>query len=63
TLAEGIEEEAQVTALLEDGCKQGQGYLMSRPLTAEDLRSFVESRMPSRGGKVLAPIGAGSRAG
>jgi diguanylate cyclase (GGDEF)-like protein len=43
TLAEGIEEPAQLTTLRREGCDLGQGYLFSRPLEAEDLEAFLES--------------------
>lgn len=35
TVAEGIEQEAQMQALIDLGCKYGQGYLFSRPLAPE----------------------------
>jgi diguanylate cyclase (GGDEF)-like protein len=38
TLAEGIETEAQAAWLLENGCRLGQGYLMARPASFEELR-------------------------
>ncbi len=43
TVAEGIEEEAQMQALIELGCNYGQGYLFSRPLTPQVLtQTFFE---------------------
>jgi diguanylate cyclase (GGDEF)-like protein/PAS domain S-box-containing protein len=36
-LAEGIETEAQFQFLLKNGCNQGQGYLMSRPVPHQDF--------------------------
>ncbi len=47
TTAEGIETEDQLTSLAAEGCTQGQGYLFSRPLTAEDARSFIEKHCPA----------------
>jgi len=35
TVAEGIEQEAQMQALIDLGCQYGQGYLFSRPLAPE----------------------------
>lgn len=35
TIAEGIEHQEQITALLAMGCTQGQGYYFDRPLAAE----------------------------
>jgi EAL domain-containing protein (putative c-di-GMP-specific phosphodiesterase class I) len=37
TLAEGIETEAQATWLLDHGCRLGQGYLISKPHSYDDL--------------------------
>lgn len=37
TIAEGIESQAQSSALLAMGCAHGQGYLFDRPLTAEQF--------------------------
>ncbi len=37
TVAEGIETEQQYLALLEMGCKLGQGYGIARPMPADDL--------------------------
>ena len=37
TLAEGIETEAQVRWLIEQGCRFGQGYLLGRPAPFADL--------------------------
>ncbi len=36
-VAEGIETPRQLEALREMGCRQGQGYLLSRPKSAEDV--------------------------
>ncbi len=40
-VAEGIETAAQRHILLEAGCTQGQGFLMSRPLLIEELTEFM----------------------
>ena len=37
SVAEGIENPAQLSVLRSLGCDLGQGYLLSRPLEAEDL--------------------------
>lgn len=42
TTAEGIETEDQLASVASEGCKLGQGYLFSRPLTAEDAVVFIE---------------------
>jgi diguanylate cyclase (GGDEF)-like protein len=41
TVAEGIEEAAQLKHLRDDGCLHGQGYLFARPLDPDDLRSYL----------------------
>ncbi|WP_375480683.1 putative bifunctional diguanylate cyclase/phosphodiesterase [uncultured Jatrophihabitans sp.] len=41
TLAEGIEEPAQRTALIQLGCDSAQGYLLSKPLTPQDARALA----------------------
>jgi EAL domain-containing protein (putative c-di-GMP-specific phosphodiesterase class I)/GGDEF domain-containing protein len=42
--AEGIESEAVLTWLMEQGCDVGQGYFMSRPLSAAAFRQWAEER-------------------
>jgi EAL domain-containing protein (putative c-di-GMP-specific phosphodiesterase class I) len=39
--AEGIENDAQLAFLLQRRCHQGQGYLFSRPLTAQKATAFL----------------------
>ena len=41
TVAEGIERAGQADTLLAMRCDLGQGYLWSRPVTAEALRELV----------------------
>ncbi|EXJ09878.1 EAL domain-containing protein [Nitrincola nitratireducens] len=41
-IAEGIETEAQLNALKAQGCHQGQGYWFSKPLTIDDLLTWLE---------------------
>lgn len=41
-VAEGIETEEQLDFLLEVGCPQGQGFLVARPMSARDLRDWLE---------------------
>ncbi len=41
-VAEGIETEGQLRALVELGCARGQGYLFGRPLTAEAATAVLE---------------------
>jgi len=46
TTAEGIETESQYDSVVLRGCSEGQGYLFSRPLTAEDARAAISSKLP-----------------
>ena len=39
-VAEGIESDAQFEALRRQGCRYGQGYLVSKPLPADDFVAF-----------------------
>lgn len=43
TIAEGIEKEEQALFLKNLGCEQGQGYLYSRPLSAEKFEDFLKA--------------------
>jgi diguanylate cyclase (GGDEF)-like protein len=42
TIAEGIEDQAQLSRLREERCDVGQGFLFARPMTADRCRDFVE---------------------
>jgi diguanylate cyclase (GGDEF)-like protein len=41
TLAEGVEEPAQLAVLRQEGCRQIQGYLLSRPIVGGDVAPFI----------------------
>ncbi|HTD49993.1 MAG TPA: EAL domain-containing protein, partial [Acidimicrobiia bacterium] len=43
-VAEGIETAHDATALQAIGCATGQGYLFSRPLTAEAFTAWLDDR-------------------
>ena len=45
TVAEGIEEEGQLSHLRQDECLHGQGYLFARPLEPAQLRAYLEESM------------------
>lgn len=47
TVAEGIETAAQAAVVRELGCDKGQGYLFSRPLTADALAGWLVEHLPS----------------
>ncbi|MEM9709276.1 MAG: EAL domain-containing protein [Pseudomonadota bacterium] len=60
SVAEGIETEAQLAWLVENGCDQGQGFLMSKPLPAAELikaLAGVEATAASAMGKTKEPTG------
>ncbi len=46
TVAEGVEEEEQLEFLVDEGCDLIQGFLISRPIPAEEIGPFLESRAP-----------------
>ena len=48
TVAEGIEDAVQLTALQEMGCDLAQGYHLSRPLPAEQAGEALEQGLPIR---------------
>jgi diguanylate cyclase (GGDEF)-like protein/PAS domain S-box-containing protein len=54
-VAEGIEEPAQLQYLRTVGCDIGQGYLFSRPLRPEDIKTFVTENQRSRPLRVATP--------
>lgn len=41
--AEGVEMEAQLIRLREEGCDEGQGYLFSRPVCAEEFETLIKA--------------------
>ena len=43
TTAEGVETDAQETMVRNDGCTDMQGYLVSRPVPAEDVSELIRS--------------------
>lgn len=47
-VAEGVETEAQVDFLRGYGCDQMQGYLLSRPLSADKLEQWLRARIQSQ---------------
>jgi EAL domain-containing protein (putative c-di-GMP-specific phosphodiesterase class I) len=49
-IAEGVETPAQRARLLECGCDQFQGFLFSRPVSAQALGELVDS------GQLLGPV-------
>ena len=47
SIAEGVEQEAQVEALLAMGCEIGQGYALGRPAPADQIRETLELGTPT----------------
>lgn len=41
TVAEGIENKAQMDFLVREGCELGQGYFFSRPLPLDGIRAYI----------------------
>jgi diguanylate cyclase (GGDEF)-like protein len=50
TVAEGVESEDQFDCLRTEGCDQIQGYLISRPMPAEQVSTFLAEDSGSRAG-------------
>ena len=42
TIAEGIEQEAQLTALRQLGCDRGQGFLLAEPMNLPELSAYYD---------------------
>ena len=59
TTAEGVETEEQFASVLERGCTEVQGYLFSRPLTAEDAKTFLMKGAGDRAAALANAGGAG----
>ncbi len=51
-VAEGIETEQTWQMLAQAGCDQGQGYLMSKPLPADQLTAWARQRAAAAGAQV-----------
>ena len=48
-VAEGIETDEQREQLLEMGCDFGQGFLFARPLSSQQVLSFLETEVTHPG--------------
>ncbi|QEE42973.1 MULTISPECIES: EAL domain-containing protein [unclassified Methylobacterium] len=46
TVAEGVETPEQMQRIRDEGCTDVQGYLISRPIPADDLLQFIASYQP-----------------
>ncbi len=47
-IAEGIETEAQAARLAALGCENGQGWLLGRPMPAEQARALIATELPAQ---------------
>ena len=45
TLAEGIEQQHQLSTLRNEDCDSGQGFLFARPLDAAEMGAFLEGSL------------------
>jgi EAL domain-containing protein (putative c-di-GMP-specific phosphodiesterase class I) len=61
TIAEGIENEAQLRFLISEGCRCGQGFLLSPPMEAHAARSFLDQRAGPANGTAAALTAQPSR--
>ena len=52
TLAEGVEVNEQLEVLKQEGCKNFQGYLFSKPLSANEVFDLFEQQPNSRGRRI-----------
>jgi len=52
-VAEGVEEEAQMSMLQDMGCDSIQGYLISRPVPEPDFIALVRNQPPQTSEKAL----------
>lgn len=56
TVAEGVENEVQKAKIHELGCTYGQGYLFSRPLTADQVEAKLDAAKQSAKARRHAPL-------
>ena len=48
TLAEGIEDHAQLEALRDELCDRGQGFILSRPVTSTEIEALLSEPASER---------------
>jgi diguanylate cyclase (GGDEF)-like protein/PAS domain S-box-containing protein len=56
TVAEGIENEAQVNGLMALGCSLGQGFYFSRPITAAEMDRLLPSMASGEAFGAISPV-------
>ena len=52
-VAEGVEDSGQRASLLTTGCEQGQGFLFSEAVPAEETMTFFANQTTDREGALL----------
>jgi diguanylate cyclase (GGDEF)-like protein len=55
TVAEGIEDAAQLAQLRDEECERGQGYLLARPLAPQAMQSLLERAWRAQGPRPARP--------
>jgi EAL domain-containing protein (putative c-di-GMP-specific phosphodiesterase class I) len=55
-LAEGVEDQATLDLLTSYGCDLVQGYLLSRPMPALDLPTWIRTRRALRASREVGPL-------
>ncbi len=60
TLAEGIEEHAQLEALREEQCDSGQGFIFSRPVEPDAVSELLAAQLFGHGSTAVRSNGTGS---
>jgi diguanylate cyclase (GGDEF)-like protein/PAS domain S-box-containing protein len=58
-IAEGVETPEQLAHLKRLGCEQGQGYLWTRPMTADDLAVALQGELPEIADVHVGPLEPG----
>jgi diguanylate cyclase (GGDEF)-like protein len=61
TIAEGVEHERQAQALREIGCDLAQGFLYSRPVTADEVIPTIRAISPRHGLRLVTGDGGAGR--
>jgi EAL domain-containing protein (putative c-di-GMP-specific phosphodiesterase class I) len=61
TIAEGVEHERQAQALREIGCDLAQGFLYSRPVTADEVIPTIRAMSPRHGLRLVTGDGGAGR--
>jgi EAL domain-containing protein (putative c-di-GMP-specific phosphodiesterase class I) len=55
TFAEGIEQEQQLSTLLDEDCDSGQGFLFARPLDVAATEAFMQNAASASNGSAVLP--------